>query len=83
MATGQIGNYDTLREIVKMRKLGWFGHVARPKIPLANNILQGRPKVEEKISRRRPARQWMDDVKEWTGLSWKKDNIYMTELVGG
>ena len=36
---------------------------------LANTILQGN--VERKISRGRPARQYKDDVKEWTGLSLK------------
>ena len=34
---------------------------------LANTILQG--KVEGKRSRERTARQWVHDVKEWTGLS--------------
>ena len=34
---------------------------------MANTILQS--KVERKRTRGRPARQWLDDVKEWTGLS--------------
>ena len=34
---------------------------------LANTVLQG--KVERKRSRERPARQWLDDVNEWTRLS--------------
>ena len=37
---------------------------------LTNTILQD--DVEGKISRGRPARQWLDDVKEWTGLSLNK-----------
>ena len=44
---------------------------AKAKATLANTVLQG--KVEEKISRGGPeARQWSDDVKEWTGLSSNK-----------
>ena len=43
-----IGKYDTLLEIVKKRKLRWFGHVVRVKGTLANTILQG--KVEGKDS---------------------------------
>ena len=39
----------------------------RGKGTLANTILQGNAEGER--SRGRPARQWLDDVKEWTGLS--------------
>ena len=35
---------------------------------LANTILQGN--FEGERSRGRSGRQWSDDVKEWTGLSW-------------
>ena len=34
---------------------------------MANTVLQG--EVEGNGSRGRPVRQWLDDVKEWTGLS--------------
>ena len=61
-----IGMYGTLLEIAKT-KVRWFGHVVRSKGTLRNTILQGR--VEGERSRGRPARQWLDDVKEWTGLS--------------
>ncbi len=43
------------------------GLVVRMKGALANIILQG--KVEGERSRGKPARQWLDNVKEWTGLS--------------
>ena len=56
-----IGKYNTLLEIVT-RKIGWVGHVVRAKGTLANTILQ---RIGEgKISRGRPARQWLDDVKQ-------------------
>ena len=63
----KIENYDTLLEIVKKRKIRWFGRAGRAKGTMANNILKG--KVEMKRSRGRPARQWLEDVQEWTGLS--------------
>ena len=43
-----------------------FGHVARAKRTMENTILQG--KAEKKISRGRPARQWLNDIYEWTGM---------------
>ena len=51
--------------------------VVRAKGTLANTILQC--KVEGKRSRRRPARQRLDDVKEWTGLSsmWREPDGHM------
>ena len=52
--------YDKLLEILKKRRPDEL-------VNLANAILQGI--VWEKISRGRPARQWLEDVKEWTGLS--------------
>ena len=62
---GHSGKYDTLLEIVKKTKLRWFGHAVRAKGTLAQNNLRG--KVESKISRGRPARQWLDDVTGRTG----------------
>ena len=48
--------------------------MVQAKETLANTILQG--KVAGERLRGRPARQWLDDVKEWTGLSlhemWKE-----------
>ena len=41
--------------------------VARAKGTQVNTVLQG--KVEENMSRGRPTKQWLDDVKEWTGLT--------------
>ena len=56
------------------RKVRFSGHVVRAKGTLANTILQG--KVEGGKSRGKPARQWLDDVKEWTEpedhVTWRK-----------
>ena len=49
------------------RKFRWFGHVVIAKGTRENTILQS--KVEVKRLRVRLAKQWLDDVKEWTGLS--------------
>ena len=42
-----IGKYDTLLEIVKKRKLRWFGHVVRVKGTLLNTILQSKVEVKD------------------------------------
>ena len=60
----QIGPFSTLLQMVKKRKLMWFGHVMRAKGTLANTIPQG--KVEGQRARVNPARQWLDDIVEWT-----------------
>ena len=41
------------------------GHNVRARGDLANTILQS--EFEGKRSGRSPARQWLDDVKEWAG----------------
>ena len=61
-----IGKCGERLEIIKKRKVWWFGHVVRAKGTRRNTILlQG--KVE--WTRGRPARQWMDNIKEWIGPS--------------
>jgi hypothetical protein len=55
-----------LLEVVKKRKLNYFGHMIRAdKLPAF--ICQGY--VDGKRSRGRPRRRWMDDVEEWTGMA--------------
>ena len=44
--------------------------MVRVKGTMTNIILQG--KVESKRSQGRPARQWLDDAKEWTRLSFSE-----------
>ena len=48
--------------IVKERRVRLFAHVERAKGTLVNTIFQ------VKKLRGRPARQWLDDVNEFTGL---------------
>ena len=53
---------------VRRRKLCYFGHVARGSAgELGTTILEG--KVEGKRSRGRPKATWLDNIKDWTGLS--------------
>ena len=56
---------------VKRRKLKWYGHVTRGD-GLAKIILQGN--VEGKRSRGRPKKQWIDNIKEWTGKGFNELN---------
>ena len=52
-------------------KVGYFGHVARGSgSPLAALIIEG--KVEGKRKRGRQRKQWYDNIKEWTGLTYKE-----------
>ena len=48
----------------------WTCGVVRVRGTLTNTILQS--KVEGKRPRGRPVIQWLDDVTEWTGLSWTR-----------
>jgi hypothetical protein len=55
-----------LLEVVKKRKLNYFGHMIRAdKLPAF--ICQGY--VDGKRARGRPRRRWRDDVEEWTGMT--------------
>ena len=65
-----IGEHDNLLTIVKRRQLQWFRHVTRWKGSLANTILQGSTDGSRK--RGRPARTWINNIKDWTGLGWQQ-----------
>ena len=56
---------------VKRRKLKCYGHVTRGD-GLDKIILQGN--VEGKRSRGRPKKQWIDNIKEWTGKGFNELN---------
>ena len=60
-----IGNSLVLRSQMMERKLKFFGHVMRHE-SFEKGIIQGM--VEAKRKRGRPPREWMDDIKGWTGL---------------
>ena len=66
MLTAKIGRHQELLEIVKTRKLKWFGHTTRSDA-LAKTCLQGT--VRGGRSRGRPRKKWSDNITEWTGLS--------------
>ncbi|GFS22748.1 eukaryotic translation initiation factor 3 subunit F [Elysia marginata] len=54
-----------LQQLMK-RKLGYAGHIMRGSSgPLLQLSLEG--KIEGKREQGRPRRNWMDDVKEWSG----------------
>jgi hypothetical protein len=55
-----------LMEVVKGRKLNYFGHMIRAdKLPAF--ICQGY--LDGKRARGRPKRRWMDDVEDWMGMT--------------
>ena len=80
--------YTTLLEIVKIRNLRYFGHAVGVKETLPNTILQGK-RIRSIKSRGRRVRQWLKDVKEWTGLSlnemWREplDRVARRKRVSG
>ena len=59
------GPYEKLLQIVKRRKLTWFGHISRHD-SMAKEILQGT--LEGGRRRGRQNKTWMDNIKEWTRL---------------
>ena len=65
------GNWTTRRppDIVKRRKLQWYGHVSRSS-GLAKSILQGTVKVGRRQGGQR--KRWEDNIREWTGLEFGK-----------
>ena len=67
MVTAEIGPHQELLQIVKTRKLKWFGHTIRHN-GLAKDCLQGT--VQGGRKRGRPRKMWKDNIKEWTGLSF-------------
>ena len=55
--------------MVKKRKLQWYGHVSRSS-GLAKTILQDTVKGERIQGRQR--KRWEDNIREWTGLEFRK-----------
>ena len=56
-------------QMVKRRKLQWYGHVSRS-LGLAKTILQGTVKRGRRQGRQR--KRWDDNIREWTGLELAK-----------
>ena len=57
------GPHEDLLNIVKRRKVQWYGHVFRPSC-------QGTVKVGRKQGRQR--KRWEDNIREWTGPEFAK-----------
>ena len=64
-----IGLHENLLNIVKRRKLQWYGHVSRSS-GLAKPILQGKVKGRKVQGRQR--NRCVDIIREWTGLEFAK-----------
>ena len=67
IVTSHIGRHQDLLQIVKTRKMKWFGHTTRGD-GLAKTCLQGT--VRGGRGRGRPRKKWCDNITEWTGLSY-------------
>ena len=59
----KIGPYKDLLNIVKSRKLKWYGHVTRS-TGLAKTILQGTVPGGRRKGRQK--KKWEDNIREWT-----------------
>ena len=64
-----LGPHEDLLNIVKRRKLKWYGHVFRLS-RLAKTILQGTVKRERRQGEQK--KRWEDNIWEWTGLKFAK-----------
>ena len=60
-----------ITNVIKIRKLRWFGHLKRSSTP-AKQIFEGMVEGKRKIGR--PRRRWRDDIHEWTQLNWQEIN---------
>ena len=66
-----------ITEIIKLRKLQWYGHLKRSNLPLrviTEGITSGRRK------RGRPARRWLQDITDWTGDNLRNINNILQDL---
>ena len=61
--------HEDLLTIIKRHNLKWYGHVSRSS-GLAKTILQGTVKGGRRQGRQR--KRWEDNIKEWTGLEFRK-----------
>ena len=61
---------DLLGKVARL-KMGYFGHILRGSgSPLAAQIIESQ--VEGKRKRGRQRKQWYDNIKEWTGLTYSE-----------
>ena len=59
------GRPETIIEVIKRRKLKYYGHQMRRQTAMAKTLIEG--KVEGNRERGRPRREWEDDIKDWAG----------------
>ena len=64
-----IGPHEDLLNIVKRRKLQWYGHVSHSSA-LAKTVLQDTVKGGRRQGRER--KRWENNIREWTGLDFAK-----------
>ena len=62
-----IGNKQLLLNIVKQRQVAYLGQII-PKDGLQRLLVEG--KLNRKSGRGRPRALWMDNIKDWTKLSY-------------
>ena len=62
-----VGVHDDLLNMVKKRKLIWYGHISRS-FGMAKTIRQGTVKGARR--RGRQQNRWEDNIKEWTGMGF-------------
>ena len=62
-------NISITQEVVRRRKLQWFGYVSRHTDFLTNTIMQG--SLSSKRTQGRPKTSWIDNIHSWPGLSHK------------
>ena len=74
-----IWQHEDLMMIIKRRKLQWYGHVSCSS-GLAKTILQDIVKGGRRQGRQR--KRWEDNIREWTGLEFGREQ-WRTEKNGG
>ena len=56
-------------------KMGYFGHILRgSRIPLTLKIKEGM--MDGKRRRRRQKKQWLDNIREWSGMTYTRPSAY-------
>ena len=59
-----------VRDLIRERKLKYFGHIMRRENSIEKQIIQGA--VEGHRGRGRPTTAWTDEIKVWSGGSMAK-----------
>ena len=67
----RITGLQPLMNLVRTRKLTWYGHIKRCSLPVKAAVEGLYP---GKRNRGRPKRRWRDDIHDWTKLSWNELN---------